>query len=432
MGGNALSVATIRLPASAYHQVSQKVLHKLQIAYPGRKIVIIPSYTNKPDFGDLDILIESGTQEGKEYDPKSAFQALGATELVRNGDVTSLGYKLKESVFQVDLIKIKPEAFNFTLRYFSFNDLGNLIGRIAHKAGFKLGHDGLRYVLRDKQESDHVIDELIVTRNFDEALSFLGYDPKQYQDGFNDGFKLLTDVFQFVTTTPYFNRDIYLLENRNAKSRVRDRKRKTYMGFLDWLEKIPHNALPTYDWNDKKVVRQTFLGNALSGELFQEESNAPVFVKSYNAAIVKYHQNNRIKAKFNGRLVGELTGLSGKELGGLMMEIRNSFVSKEAMQKWMLKSKHFEIEALIKRVASQDSGNTFRADPFLLNQQAQIRLFMQTLGMSRSQFAAFIGVTQRRLNNWLLPVESPGYRKIDKLILDQIVQKLHNAKSVTN
>lgn len=31
----------------------------------------------------------------------------------------------------------------------------------------------------------------------------------------------------------FFNRDIYLLKNRNAKSRVRDSKRPSYMKFID-------------------------------------------------------------------------------------------------------------------------------------------------------------------------------------------------------
>lgn len=41
------------------------------------------------------------------------------------------------------------EHFNTSLEYLNWNDLGNLIGRIAHKFGLKYGHKGLLYIIKN-------------------------------------------------------------------------------------------------------------------------------------------------------------------------------------------------------------------------------------------------------------------------------------------
>ena len=46
-------------------------------------------------------------------------------------------------------------------------------------------------------------------------------------------------------------RNIFLLENRNYQSRVRDRKRKTYTEFLQWCEN--HPGLPAYTYPEDKA-----------------------------------------------------------------------------------------------------------------------------------------------------------------------------------
>ena len=45
---------------------------------------------------------------------------------------------------QVDYIKSNLEDFDFSKNFFAFNDLGNLIGRIAAQASFSFGFDGLK------------------------------------------------------------------------------------------------------------------------------------------------------------------------------------------------------------------------------------------------------------------------------------------------
>lgn len=60
-----------------------------------------------------------------------------------------------------------------------------------------------------------------------------------------------------MTSSPYVNRDIYLLENRKQKARARDSKRKTYSEFLAWVEQA--EEIPDFDWSNKEMVRRTAL-----------------------------------------------------------------------------------------------------------------------------------------------------------------------------
>lgn len=155
MGGNALSHTSVRLTKKNYERTASECVAKLRALYPGKRVEALGSYRNKADFGDCDILIESGAH----YDPHQAAAALSAVEVVRNGPVTSVGVvvrpevpQLDGNVFQVDLIKMEPEAFDFAMGYFGHGDTGNLLGRIAHAQGVSLRHDGLYFYYRDTPE----------------------------------------------------------------------------------------------------------------------------------------------------------------------------------------------------------------------------------------------------------------------------------------
>lgn len=337
MGGNALSVTTSRLPKVSYDLVKDSILGKLKIAFPTLKSMDIQAYAEKPDFGDLDILIEGGPG----YDPFQAAAAIGATEVVLNGDATSVGVAIEGGVFQVDLIKITPESFDFASKYFAMNDLGNLLGRVAQKAGFKLGHRGLLYVLRDEKNTSQVIAELVVTYDWNEALKFIGYNPEVYAQGFNT----LKDIFEFTVTSPYANKDIYLLENVNAVSRIRDRKRKTYTEFLGWLKTDAAADMPRFDWSNKEDACKSFLQKALD--------SFPTFKASHQTAIEAWKNSQiisskfNIRSKFNDAIISEKTGLSGKDIGEFICEVKGRFLDENSFKSWILLSEPEEINALI-------------------------------------------------------------------------------------
>lgn len=336
MGGHALSYVTVRLTKKNADRVAAECVAKLQALYPGRRVAYMSSYRLKPDAGDADILVEADAR----YDPHQAAEALGAVEVVRNGPVTSIGLKVRPelpeldgNVFQVDLIKSSPEEFDYASNYFQWSDLGNFVGRIAHASFCAHKHNGLYFYFRDPAEPDHLFREIVLTRDYGKALTYLGYDVARY----NAGFDTLDEIFEFAASSDFFHRDIYLLENRNAISRVRDRKRPAYMGFLKWCE--AHPELPAFQFPADK--------SAWLSRLFE---HFPQFKGDYDQALVDLTKAKAVKAKYNGEWVARLTGLQGKELGGLMKRFKESFETPEDMQSFILGHGLRDIEVRLRRL----------------------------------------------------------------------------------
>ncbi len=346
MGGNALQSGSVRLPAARYHAVERSLVQALEQRFPDRRIETILAYAAKPDFGDLDILIEDGIG----YDAQAVADALNATEVVFNGDVTSIGVSVDEGIFQVDLIAIAPEAFDFAARYFGYNDFGNLVGRIARKFGTQFGHLGLRYSIRDPDNQHHLIEEMSITTDFGVALALLGYDAARYEAMRVTGqFRTLDDIFNYVVSTPYANRDIYQLENRNHADRMRDAKRATYNAFLAWLDEQPAGAVPAYPWGAtgsaaREQQRHDFLQTAFV--------QLPAFKASYDGALAAWTRKKALKRQFNGALAAEATGLSGKALGDLMAQVCASFPDQATFEAFFIESSRDQAIAKFAQVAA--------------------------------------------------------------------------------
>lgn len=333
MGGNALSRPSVRLNRVAYEGTAADCLMKLRALHPGKRIAALGSYRAKSDFGDLDILLEDGGQ----YDHRAAAEALSAVEVVQNGPVTSVGVVVSLSipesagcVFQVDLIRIEPEAFDFAMGYFGHGDAGNLMGRLYHACGLALRHDGLFYYLRD---GDYKFREIALTRKFDEALPFMGYDPEVFARGFDTQ----EDIYRYVANSVYFNPGIFLLENRNAKSRVRDKKRPMYMQFLKFCE--AHPGLASFPYPQDKAAWMPRIA-----EFF------PSFQAEFDRAQADLAELRAVKAKFSGVWVSQITGLQGKDLGTLMRRFKESFASPEDQRAFVLENDIDAIEARVRRL----------------------------------------------------------------------------------
>ena len=212
------------------------------------KTVAIPSYRAKDSFGDCDLLT-TATDEAFEKSLSKDFALLGKK---RNGAVTSYALKYGSfPPFQFDLIKAREDSFKFHYNYLSYNDLGNLIGRVAAAFGFKFAHDGLyilawyshkgeeRSVARVKEYgktndcAEHRMEKLFIS-NFDQALEFLGFDSLRFAQGFDT----VDDILDFVASSKYFCKDFFLFENRNHDQRKRDVKRPTYLRALEYFDAL--------------------------------------------------------------------------------------------------------------------------------------------------------------------------------------------------
>jgi hypothetical protein len=339
MGGNALKeFDSKRLPANRHAELSSALKGALEnlMSHLGvnGQAGMIPSYREKPDHGDIDVVLPTKLRKVS-TDAKigaALAESMSTTPwpFKANGGVVSYGIPLPEGgVFQVDLIYLPEEEVDFAVKYFAWNDVGNLIGRIAHKMGLRFGHNGLHMPLRD---GNYLFDTLVVTRDFDEAMTFLGFDAARWNEGFND----LESIFEFTVNNNRFAHKLYLLEERNHTARVRDKKRPTYTKFLKWLEEHPEKD-SGFEWPEDK--------NFWLPDIFKA---FPDMEAKWIKANEKLARAQAIKQKYNGNRVTELTGLTNKELGVFIKEHRASFENDEAFNAWVHESTQEDIDKVIK------------------------------------------------------------------------------------
>jgi hypothetical protein len=310
MGGNALkNCTTRRFEKAEFERMQKRVIDTLRNEFEDAYIQPIVAYADKDSFGDLDVLIQVGSKVFVERE-EIIKRLFNSKEIVKNGNVWSFEFE----ELQVDLIFTSAGEFESSNVYFAYNDLGNLMGRIAHKLGFKYGHAGLSFVMRD---DDHEFKDIVVSNNMYSIFDFLGYDKTRW----DKGFKTKEDIFRFVITSKYFNKKIFLLDNRNHKSRIRDAKRATYMEFLKWLE-TTDTPMPAYEWpsmEERGGRKETPETMEYAFKLF------PGFRDAYNSSVAEYKRHQEFKGFFNGELVMEWTGLTGKELGRFMLQFKTMF-----------------------------------------------------------------------------------------------------------
>jgi len=337
MGG--LLFHTERLPAKDYYLLERRVRYKLN--QHGIKNNVPRYFNNKEDFGDLDVLIPKGLslENVKEWLKPTWLDKLRSRVFNKplpeiqdhfvNGDVISVKY----CDFQIDFIRIAEENWEIAYHYFSWNDLGNLIGRLCHKFGLKYGIDGLKYIYR---EDNVIIGEVVITRNVNRILDFLGLDKRWFHNGFNSR----KDIFDFVIESKYFNPYIYDFEHANKINRDRDKKRTTYKEWLVYIEFLKPSFKPYVQWwecDDKKVFIPQI-------EEFFPESKLTAKIEEFKAAAQLHRERTE---KFNGNIVMQLTNLQGSELGKTLGDFKKSISTLNwniAFEDWI--DKHTKEEIL--------------------------------------------------------------------------------------
>ncbi|MNK09927.1 hypothetical protein D3C87_279360 [compost metagenome] len=334
MGGN-IFINAGRLDAAQYHQLVQRLVTDFKRKQPKLSIEAITAYSEKESFGDLDFLVTGISKEELEMYVAGQTDYFGVSH---NGPVVSYAYKLSDfeieashEAFQVDFIFVEPEEFEFAKNYFAYNDLGNLIGQTAAGLGLKFGHKGLYYkYIEDTQ----LLGEILITRNFYEALEFLGYDYIRY---LNQEFKTLEDVFTFAASSKYFSTWNYQLENRNHVGRIRDKKRSTYTKFLEWMK---DKVLPDNPPDKEK-------GIILSSKLY------PHIAIEFVQLTLDRQLADRAKQLFNGQNVALRTGLQGKELGQVMQLIKNQYPTQKEFHKAIVNMSPEKIGEMIDAVVAK-------------------------------------------------------------------------------
>ena len=322
MGGQAIkNVYTRRYSRKEYDEIVPEIIQKAKKLFSDATDTKF--FSEKESFGDADILCLVDKPINIDI-ANWIFSEFKSKEVNKNSHVYSFEYK----ELQVDFILTPLRNWETSKVYFSYNDLHNLIGKVAHKFGLKWGFDGLQYVYR---LNDKKLGTIEVTKDHKDALEFLGFDSKRYEEGF----KNLDEIFEFVINSKYFNPWLFDLEKLNRINRERDKKRTTYKKFLEYLEPIKKETKIEdyhYFYSDKKV----YLG--LIDNVF------PGFLRKYRLLEKKEERINMISKKFNGHMLMDKFNLRGKELGTLITNFKESFETKEQYEEFILNN---EIEVIL-------------------------------------------------------------------------------------
>jgi len=314
MGGKLLqsvwNLPEKRLSNDEYSSFKSAVSDKLSEIFPKSvRIDSAPAIRSKESHGDLDIIC--GVDHY--FNSKQLIEDAFGVKVHANSNVLSFPV----DGFQVDITFVPIDEFQSSIDYTSWGDASNLVGRIAHKFGLHHGHVGLSFWIRqglfDKSlmflDNDHVMEKLILTRDFSIILPLLGFDYDRWKQGFDTN----EEVYHWVASSKYFNAEIFDYESLNHINRVRNKKRAMYAGFIEWLEQN--------SWKYNRYVFQ------------RREYYLPMWViqfpnlkPSIEHHKVEYEQNKKFKNKLNGELVMELLGISnGKEVGRVISEMKRMY-----------------------------------------------------------------------------------------------------------
>jgi hypothetical protein len=332
MGGNALkSVETRRINRGEFEELSKLVGDRLIRAKGIYAVVVVPSYAEKETFGDIDILVlQMETTDMVEL-VKDLFKP---KEIFKNGNIISFDFR----DVQIDLIcNTNSKTYTFSYHYFAYNDLGNFMGRTAHRMGFKFGHDGLWYEFRDPENESRLYRSILVTNDIHEAFRILDYDMRFWGSEF---FKTPEDIYAFAESSKYFDPKSFILNNRSYAARVRDSKRKMYSGMLKYLTK-KYNL--TDDLKPEPLDKNEML------EMVR--AKMPTFDRKLDQAISDLALDKAFKEKFNGNLISEHFKVEGKELGELMAILRKHIEkhgSKEQVSKMSKESAILYFQNILK------------------------------------------------------------------------------------
>lgn len=319
MGGNALGYPARRIDTAEM----DKIVSEMRILAAEYNPIPVQAYRMKPDHGDVDfVLLAPNYGVIRDHvltviNPRSHYD---------NNPVLSFDY----TGVQIDFTVARtPEDQQSLVNYMAWNDLGNFIGRTARTINFKYGHDGLRYVVR---LADHYTREILVSQDIGDILTFLMYDADEWRAGFDTA----EDIFRYAASSPLFNAAYFMPENRAHRDRTRDAKRSMYRGMVEYIEAegIQVYDKLTQDERDDHIDRaDAQFGSNIRGQIAQMQA--------------EYAKAAEIKAKLNGTLVHEWTGLVGKQLGATLTVFR-AFLENEYTASYLETATAEDVERVFK------------------------------------------------------------------------------------
>ena len=253
MGGNALNkVVASRINLEQYNRVKRDLEEKFNQYLESEFTIDVPG---KIDFGDIDMLyvvknkIDSiWNVDMIDFDIVQLItQIYNPVDIVLNGPVCSFAYYLHDDnkYFQVDLIKV--EDLPMSRFYFSYGDLGGIIGRLTQHKSVVYGSRGLwvnpnqetinKFLSANQIEMQvnkdliikSILPNIILSNKPDQICEYLGLDWNEWVKGFSSK----QEIFEWVTKSPWFKLDSFRALDYEHRNRVNSRP--MYQDFLKYI-----------------------------------------------------------------------------------------------------------------------------------------------------------------------------------------------------
>jgi len=314
MGGKALNkygVTTDRKNTDEFRRIGKAIQDSLSFFFLRHygvelETTVVTCYHTKSDHGDLDLLIKMTSEiESKNIDFRTVIQVTYLPQAIHNnGGVYSFDYQN----FQIDFIPIKEYKWETAKVYYSYDPLGNIMGKTFHKFGLSYGWDGLFYKFRNFNGRNS--QNILLTNDAKRIFDFGGYNYDRYLQGF----ETLEDILKFAIDCKYFDTEIFQMDNLKSIDKKRNRKRGSYHVFLQYLKDNDINV--RYDFHKDKelylpMIDEGFPEADLLGQLYELR--------------MKDTQDKILSQKFNGDIVMSwLPNLMGKELGQAIGKFKTS------------------------------------------------------------------------------------------------------------
>lgn len=347
MGGKALeTVQTRRYERVEFFDVWRRFSAAFSARFPDVRFAMVSSCRDKTSFGDMDIVIAGDMMPDNWHVAvdelfevrESSFRINKASIKKQNGVGYSAEmlldrpYSFHIDQLQVDLCPFETVYFDFAHAYLSHGDLSHLMGTVFRALGARFGMKGLRVEPRDTLGNPMPNHQVLLTLDLAEALRFAGYDPERYAAGFESE----EDIFQYVASSPYFCPALFLEERPDtSKKRERMRSRPALVRFINWCE----------------VHRETFKDRV---RLSHESARARLLKHFPGAdaacadAVRQVEQAIASKRRFNGKLIADVTGVNGPELGKVAEFIRSEFEHSASFHEWLGRQSDDELRAWVR------------------------------------------------------------------------------------
>jgi len=328
MGGKALNkygVTTDRKNTEEFLRIGKEIQDRITEDL-SVTTAIVRCYHTKADHGDLDLLIKiddefhnSGT-DLKKY----IADTFNPRAIHNNGGVYSFDYQN----FQIDFIPVRQSKWDIANTYYSYDPLGNIMGKTFHKFGLSYGWDGLFYKFRNFNGRNS--QDILITTDARKIFEFGGYNYDRYLQGF----ETLEDILKFTINSKYFDTEIFQMDNLKSIDKKRNRKRGSYHIFLKYLK---DNEITTrYNFNKEKELYLPTINQYFPEAKLLEKLSELKRIDSLNKIMSQ---------KFNGDIVMSwLPKLQGKELGHAISKFKESFDDDEDYREFILNANYIAIK----------------------------------------------------------------------------------------